>query len=461
MLVLLYDFQYLCSHISVFIHKDNLLELKTSILRHLPVLVYTPKSLKIAEGTQHDPSITSLYFDNANFTLYNGKLEKGRGASSLRLRWYGQLKEKPELTLEKKTLTEGDDSEEIRTSIKDKYVLPFIKGDYKMEKQINKLWQKNGEGIREAEQLEKNVEDIQGFLRENDVQPIMRANYTRTAFQIPGEDMVRISLDTNMAFIREDCLDGERPCRDPAQWHRTDVDDRGEEYPFQSVRKGEISRFPYALLEIKVREGTGRRYPEWVEELMASHLVREAPRFSKFVHGVASLFEDHINSFPFWMSLMETDIRRDPEQAFEEEQERKAKQAEDEMAVGSFIDSKSKSPFLAATGSPVRRNIALEKASPRSNDRRSGKSVSNGEGSRYRQGIEESQENDEVTTPSRLRDLLPYFSNSKYARAKRNNAQLPPGVKIPDFFIKDIGPVRVEPKVWLANQRFGLIPITT
>ena len=81
---------------------------------------------------------------------------------------------------------------------------------------------------------------------------------------------------------------------------------------------------------------------------MNSHLVKEAPRFSKFVHGVSALFEDYVNVFPFWLSQVETDIRRDPQQAFEEEQERKAKQAEEEFVVGSLFGSKaspSRMPF--------------------------------------------------------------------------------------------------------------------
>ncbi|MCJ1324278.1 Phosphate metabolism transcription protein [Thelotrema lepadinum] len=438
-----------------FVHPENLLEVKTTILRHLPVLVYTPQSMKIAEGSQKDPTITSLYFDDSAFSLYSKKLEKESGVSSLRVRWYGLLKDQPDLVMDKKTLTEGADSREVRFSIKDKYVKSFIKGEYHMEKQILRMSERKGENSEEVKQLRKNVDDIQTFIRQSELEPILRANYTRTAFQIPGEDRVRISLDTNLAFIREDCLDSDRPCRDPEQWHRTDIDDSGEEYPFSRIRKGEVSRFPYALLEIKVREVAKRKHPEWVDDLMSSHLVREAPRFSKFVHGIASLFEDHINAFPFWMSLMETDIRRDPEEAFEEEQEKKAKQAEDEMAVGSFIGSKSRSPFIAAVGSPIKDSPAQKSIGTKSSgvlpgESRSMQALSNGQS-------DQPESHDSTTTPapgSRLRSLFPAFSTSKYAQARRARIQqLPPGVTEPTYFLKDVGPVRVEPKVWLANQR--------
>ena len=55
---------------------------------------------------------------------------------------------------------------------------------------------------------------------------------------------------------------------------------------------------------------------------------------------------------------------------------------------------------------------------------------------------------------SGMRLLLPSFSGSKYARAHRQaRVHLPPGVMRPQILIKDQGPVQVEPKVWLANQR--------
>lgn len=57
-----------------------------------------------------------------------------------------------------------------------------------------------------------------------------------------------------------------------------------------------------------------------------------------------------------------------------------------------------------------------------------------------------------------LSSLFPSFSTSKYARSKASTGTakpitLPPGVRHPGIWIKDQGPVRVEAKVWLANQR--------
>ena len=426
--------------------------------------MYNPNTSKVVEGSQHDPTITSLYFDNPKFSLYTRKVEKAGGASSLRLRWYGQLAEKPELLFEKKTLGDSDDSEEIRFSLKEKYVKPFVKGDYKMQKSVQKLQGRQGGTSEDVIEFEKSVTEIQSFIKENDLQPVLRANYTRMAFQIPGDDKVRISIDTNLAVIREDSLDNDRPCRDPEDWHRMDIDSVEMEYPFAGIKKGEISRFPYAVLEIKVRNDAKKKAIEWVEELMSSHLVREAPRFSKFILGVALLFEDYINTFPFWLSFLETDIRKDPEVAFQEEQDKKAKRAADEHAVGSFIGGKSASSFKPATASPSGRATTFP-----ADDIRADRSGQNGKARGAKPDsadVAEEHDSDDdgaradrerIGMSSGLRSLFPSFSTSKYARRHRESTvNLPPGVQEPETWIKDAGPVRVEPKVWLANQRFDL-----
>lgn len=419
---------------------------------------------KVVEAGQRDPTITSLYFDNSKFSLYTRKVEKAAPASSLRLRWSGQLADKPDILIEKKTINENEESEEIRFLIKDKYIMPFIKGEYRMERSIQKLRDRKGDESEEVHELEKNSEEIQKFILENDLQPVLRANYTRTAFQIPGDDRVRVSIDTNLALIREDALDADRPCRDPESWHRRDIDDTGMEFPFTDIKKGEISRFPYAVLEIKVRNGAKKKASEWLSDLMSSHLVKEAPRFSKFVHGVAQLFEDHINTFPFWLSFLETDIRRGPDVAFQEEQDKKAKQFADENAVGSFMGSKSPTSFKPATASPSGKTNFLTLGGR--NGKASFSASSTKVPSPVKQTAEEADSDDdglqgdsqETSTGGGLRSLLPSFSTSRYARAHRQDAPLPLGVRAPEQWIKDAGPVRVEPKVWLANQRCVLSP---
>ncbi|KAF1829221.1 Mis6-domain-containing protein [Decorospora gaudefroyi] len=451
------------------VHMDNLFELKTVILRRLPVLVYNPQSSKVAQGSQRDPSITSIYFDNPNFSLYSDKVNGKPDASSLRLRWYGQLGEKPEIMFEKKVIKEGDAAEEVRFPIKAKYIHAFLDDKYHMEKSIEKMEYRPNQDPKEVASLKKAVTDIQAFVKEKKLQPMLRANYTRTAFQIPGDDRIRISLDTNLALIREDALDHDRPCRDPDDWHRRDIDNGQMEYPFKAIKKGELHKFPYALLEIKVK---GLNKYEWIEDLIHSHLVKESPRFSKFVHGVAKLFEDNVNTFPFWLSEVDNEIRKEPEKAFDDEQEKKRKAAEDEFAVGSLFGARaspSYRPSIASpVGSPVATRSVPKSASAAAHSQPVVKppmpTVGSHLSQQHQEGnsriIEEvdSEDNDDEAYPKAkprggFGALFPSFSTSKYARKQQRKIQLPPGIRHPGVWIKDQGPVRVEAKVWLANQR--------
>ncbi|KAG7103333.1 Vacuolar transporter chaperone 2 like protein [Verticillium longisporum] len=441
------------------VHPDNLLEVKTYILRRLPALVYSEQSSKGLD-VANDPTITSLYFDNNKFELYSNKVDRQAEASSFRVRWYGQLSSKPDLTLEQKTVGDHGSSEERRMVIKEKYVKPFLDGEYKMDKTIQKM-KRQSQATSDVEAFRKTVDELDKFVQEKGLQPVLRANYVRSAFQKPSDDRVRISLDTELAFIREDTLDRDRPCRDPSQWHRLDIDDRNLSFPFKDINQSEVSRFPYAVLEIKLRD-LGKKRPAWIEDLMGSHLVHPAPRFSKFVHGVASLFEDYVNNLPFWLSDLEGDIRKDPQKAFEAEEKRRSQRAEDEVAVGSFL-GKRVSSYKASRSSPAGQSyladrMAAEASLARSVPREPTVDEA-GEPSEGREHDEEQeqgqeQDGDQRTGYGTLSAVLPSFSLSRYSRARHERERpLPEGVVEPSEWIKNTGELKIEPKVWLANER--------
>ncbi|ROW17176.1 hypothetical protein VPNG_01121 [Cytospora leucostoma] len=438
------------------VHTDNLLEVKTFILRRLPQLVYSEVSSKEVDGHE-DPSLTSLYFDNSKFDLYKRKVGRESDASSLRLRWYGSLGATPEIFLDQKIIHEGGSSEERKFTIKAKYVKAFIDGEYKMEKTISKM-ERQGHSEEEVATFKSTVENIQEFIKEKKLQPVIRANYKRTAFQKPADDRVRIAIDTDLAFIREDTLDSRRPCRDPNEWHRLDIDNRNIGYPFKDINQSEVSRFPYALLEIKLKEDGRRKRPEWIEDLMSSHLVYPANRFSKFVHGVAVLFDDYVNALPFWLSDLDKDIRKDPQAAFEEEEQKKARRAADEQVVGSVLGNVPRS-YQPSKSSPVSKSYLAERlASENSLANRvssastavAGPSRTHGENGEAAEAQQQQQQQQSYGT------IMPNFSIlTRYARLrkKRDNVQLPEGVVEPETWIKNAGPLKIEPKVWLANER--------
>ena len=449
------------------VHPDNLLEVKTHILRRLPTLIYSQQGAKEADG-QQDPTITSLYFDNAKFDLYSKKVKRETNASSLRLRWYGQLSERPEIVFEQKILHDNGSSEERRFAVKEKYIRPFLAGEFSMEKAVDKM-ERKGRKPEDIEAFRSTAEAIQAFIRENKLEPVVRANYVRTAFQNPGDDRVRISIDTDVAFIREDTLDRDRPCRDPSQWHRLDIDNSNMTYPFSNINQSEVSRFPYAILEIKLKEdGSRNKRPLWIQDLMGSHLVHPCPRFSKFVHGTASLFEDYVNRLPFWLSELDTDIRKDPQVAFEEEEERRARRAENEQVVGSFLGTKLGS-YKPSRSSPVARSYLAERLAAESQTPRSASVAGpGGAGPGAEQRTPPADEANGARDRSALNygtlsSVFPGFTSlSKYSLARRRAGKgggsgrsptLPPGVVEPTEWIKNAGPLQIEPKVWLANER--------
>ncbi|KAI1333168.1 SPX-domain-containing protein [Xylariaceae sp. FL0255] len=286
------------------VHPDNVTELKLIILKHLPVLVFNAsKKFEIA-----DSAITSIYYDNPNkWDLYEGRLKKTEGAEAIRLRWYGGM-QNDTIFVERKTHREdwtGEKSVKARFSMKEKNVNAYMRGDLlpaALFEKARKDRKKPEKAIAEDESLAK---EIQYSVLKKGYKPVCRSFYNRTAFQLPADARVRISLDTELTMVREDNLDGVKRSGD--NWRRMDI---GIDWPFSQLPPKDVIRFPYAVLEVKLQTQHGQEPPEWVRQLIASHLVEAVPKFSKFIHGTASLFPDQIKLLPYWMPQMDVDIRK-------------------------------------------------------------------------------------------------------------------------------------------------------
>lgn len=179
-----------------------------------------------------------------------------------------------------------------------------------MTSQLNKLafekMRKDGKkSPQEIDNLERLAKEVQYRVLKEKYRPVMRSFYNRTAFQLPGDARVRISLDTELSMIREDDFDGYD--RTHGNWRRMDI---GVDYPFSQLPEKDICRFPYAVLEVKLQTQLGQEPPVWVRDLVTSHLVEAVPKFSKFIHGGASLLTDHVDLLPFWHTQMDVDIRK-------------------------------------------------------------------------------------------------------------------------------------------------------
>ena len=255
-----------------------------------------------------DSAISSIYFDNPEtWELYTGRLKKTEGAEAIRLRWYGGM-DTETIFVERKTHREdwtGEKSVKARFSLKEKNVNALLTGKLKVESVFEKARKDGKKSDKEIADQEQLAREIQYRVVSRKLVPVTRSFYNRTAFQLPGDARVRISLDTELTMTREDNLDGRE--RAGKNWRRMDI---GIDYPFSQLPKEDVERFPYAVLEVKLQTQAGQDPPEWVRELISSHLVEAVPKFSKFIHGTAKMFPDRICLLPFWMPQMDVDIRK-------------------------------------------------------------------------------------------------------------------------------------------------------
>ncbi|GAA5843483.1 hypothetical protein JCM5353_003586, partial [Sporobolomyces roseus] len=223
------------------VHKDNWVQLKLVILKHLPVLVFNPE--KPFEAA--DAAISSIYFDNQNLDLYLGRLEKTEGAEAVRLRWYGDTDVK-QIFVERKTHREdwtGEKSVKARFPIPEHLVNDYLSGAHTMDATFDELRKKGKKTEKEVESMKKLAREVQAAVLYKKLEPVVRTFYNRTAFQLPGDARVRISFDTELSLIREDNWDGKPRSGD--NWRRTDI---GIDFPFEACSDEDKELFPYGVL---------------------------------------------------------------------------------------------------------------------------------------------------------------------------------------------------------------------
>jgi hypothetical protein len=174
-----------------------------------------------------------------------------------------------------------------------------------MDEEFEELVRKGKKTRQEADAMRQLAQEIQYAILKRKFRPVMRTFYNRTAFQLPGDARVRISLDTELTMVREDNFDGHD--RTGGNWRRMDI---GIDHPFPQLPEADRELFKYGVLEVKLQTQLGQEPPQWVRDLVSSHLVESLPKFSKFIHGCATLLPSRVDLVPFWLPQMETDIRK-------------------------------------------------------------------------------------------------------------------------------------------------------
>lgn len=81
-------------------------------------------------------------------------------------------------------------------------VIPFMTGTYTVHDAINDL-RAAGKTDSAIEAYTKMFVEVQQVVDSKQLQPMIRTQYMRTAFQIPFDATVRVSLDTNLVMLKE------------------------------------------------------------------------------------------------------------------------------------------------------------------------------------------------------------------------------------------------------------------
>ncbi|KAI9496419.1 VTC domain-containing protein [Zychaea mexicana] len=449
-----------------FVHTDNILELKTFVLRHLPVLVYRDNSLK---QDNIDPPISSLYLDNAALDTYNSRIESAEGSQVIRLRWYGSAKNNTTIAVERRTLADEEHRELTdRFVIKDKYVDGFLRGEQTfIEKSVAKMRNKMGKSEQDVARFEQLAKDVQRMVMENHMHPVLRTYYRRTAFQIPGDTRVRMALDTDLCFIREDSglfADDKTVRRPEGQWHRTDAD---IEYPFPKLASSEVNRYPYATFEIKLDLPPGTPEPEWIVDLEESGILEEAHHFSKFVHGIALIFDARVALLPYWLAQIDEDVV--------DQLPVLPSQTPSVTNKSSKGKDKASPPLTLVAGDeqederytlPQRSSITTTPPSAAATERtlllghrgssgitRSYMGINNAPADGASTSAAAVAAQDEASEPVAQKFgqmWKQWIGKDDNSEPSREPVVLPPGVRVPK---KVVTPLRVEPKVFFANER--------
>lgn len=352
-----------------------------------------------------------------------------------------------------------------RFRIDGKNVNSFVEGTYTADTLANELRSK---GVDQAtvDNVHFIAQGVQTSFREKQLEPMLRVFYNRTAFQLPDDQRLRVSLDTDLTFIREDHLDGQIRRQPPRNWRRNDI---GIDFPFNNVKPADILRFPYAVLETKLQTHLGQEPPAWLTSLVESHLVHEVPRFSKYLHGACHFYRERLPLLPWWLAELNVDIRKPRAENIGLTRSRSFKPLIDGRYRRAMIEERERANQQAVVSQD---NPSNNNSSNSSNSNRSGLNSQKAETREtWRYSTPNKREYAAVPVPEqpptppksidpnppKSNPLQPIFDNKWIARMRGNkNNEKSNTLGVP---VAEDEPgrrrvkVRVEPKVFFANER--------
>lgn len=281
---------------------DKLPELLLMVSTLVPLLVYgrsgrltTKKDRLSISRLESDGSwdnlatpISSVYFESQDMVLYKDRVVRSEGSKLLRARWYGPKPVGDELIfLELKTHHDkwvNAKSIKERVKIQEKYMgdfLSFKKWDMEDVLMIVVA----ADPTMNSDRLDRNARllfSMKQMVMDLNLRPCIRSTYFRAAFQCPGSDALRLTVDRDVTLIDE------TQCRGHSSWCFPD----GAVIPSDMVK-----RVPFPIFEVKL---SGSDTPEVIASLARDGIVTESHKFSKYLTGAAAFHTQRVSMLPYW-----------------------------------------------------------------------------------------------------------------------------------------------------------------
>ncbi|GMG55545.1 unnamed protein product [Ambrosiozyma monospora] len=216
----------------------------------------------------------------------------------------------------------------------------------------------------------------------------------------------------------------------------------------------------------------------WISDLTNGHLVKEVPNFSKFIQGISALFieDDNLDILPFWLPELETDIRKNPEQAYNETKKKLEEKQQHDETLKNLKKKLSAAPKTSTQSGTTHLDKIIEDGEDLDEYESSDDDSTNSFVPKRPTPPPQQPYHDDITgsspstkphplvlASSHKRDkygfkdmLMPVFAKASKLEGYESEDEeiiLPPGVTKPKTLIRQSGPVKVEAKVWLANER--------
>ncbi|KAI9470549.1 MAG: VTC domain-containing protein [Benjaminiella poitrasii] len=267
------------------VHTDRVTEVKAILLFNLPIYSDNP----FQDFEQSDQRQTRVYLDTDKFDHYASRLQYDDKDEYIQCYWTGDA---GQIFVERKRLTKtnrGSDVQTDKITLNKDQMKDFLTGNYAPEDDSTQERHAGSSAGYTA------ARSMQQFILNKRLGAKLRVSYNHLSFKSPQNSTLLVSLDTEMAFVRED--EGRKRAE---AWYETD-----SEYPFKSLDKSDLYLFPHAVLEIQTT--TTDNLPPWLSELLDLKLVYEIPRFSAYVHGVAHFWSQQLPLLPWWLSQIDLD----------------------------------------------------------------------------------------------------------------------------------------------------------